>query len=100
MTNLLEQRAREFHLDNPHVYDLFERFTFEAINAGYRNFSVAAIWERMRWECMIETSDPEFKLNNNHKAYYARWFMRKHPQYDGFFRTRTVHGEEVAEEWI
>jgi hypothetical protein len=39
---------------------------------------------------MIETADEDFKINNNHRAYYARLWMREHPQYDGFFRTRRV----------
>ena len=84
----LHAKWREFHHDNPRVYDLFKKFTFQAIQAGRENYSVNAIFERIRWHTDIETRGDEFKLNNNHRAYYGRKFMLDYPKYDGFFRTR------------
>lgn len=86
----LELAFLEFHRKNPGVYELFKRFTFEAINSGRDNFGVGMIWERMRWYTQIETRGDPFKLNNNHRAYYGRLFMRDYPPHDGFFRTRKV----------
>ena len=83
-----------FHRENPHIWKMVERFPFEVIRAGYRHYSMSSIFERMRWHYNITTSDPDFKLNNNHKAYYARYFHHCHPQHDGFFRTREVLGDE------
>ena len=86
----LEQAAREFHAENPEVWRLFVRFTLEAVGRGFNTYSVAAIFERIRWES--DQADAEgrstFKLNNNHRAYYARWFMATYPQCRGFFRLR------------
>jgi len=86
----LEQAAREFHAENPEVWRLFVRFTLEVVDRGFKNYSVAAIFERIRWE--TDQADAEgrstFKLNNNHRAYYARWFMASYPQCRGFFRLR------------
>ncbi len=79
-----------FHLANPHVYELFKKFTFQAIKSGREHFGVGAIWERLRWETQIETVNEEYKLNNNHRAYYARMFMNDFPTHSGFFRTRKV----------
>ena len=84
----LKRKWWEWHKENPHVWQLFERFTYEAINAGYNHYSVAAIIERIRWHAEIETRGDVFKINNNHKAYYARYFQHMHPEHDGFFRTR------------
>ena len=85
----------EFHTQNPHVYELFKQFTFQVIDAGFENYSVNAIFERIRWHTDIETRGSSFKLNNNHRAYYARLFHHDHPEHDGFFRTRYVSTQEV-----
>lgn len=83
------KRFFEFHQANPHVWNLFQRFTFEKINQGFRHFSVVAVCERIRWETAIVTDDPDgFKLNNDFRPAYARMFMEKFPQHKSFFRTR------------
>lgn len=43
----IEAAFRRFHVDNPNVWVLFERFTFEAIAAGMTSYSSAAIFERI-----------------------------------------------------
>ena len=78
----------EWHKQNPHVWDLFQKYTFQAINRGYDHYSVNAIFERIRWHTDIETTGDQFKINNNHRAYYARYFHHMHPDYSDFFRTR------------
>lgn len=84
----LMDKMWEFHLENPHVYDLFKRFTQQAIDAGFDNYSVNAIFERIRWHTDIETRGDPFKINNNHRPYYARMFMDERPQHGNFFRIR------------
>lgn len=79
-----------YHQENPHVWKLFEKFTFQAIRAGFKNYSVNAIIERIRWHSEVETKGDIFKINNNHRPYYARYFHHKYPQYEGFFRTRSI----------
>lgn len=92
--NRLEQLRDEvtrFHRAHPEVWKLFERFTFEAIQRGRNHFGVGAVWERLRWETMVNPEydlDGAFRLNNNYRAFYARRFMRLYPQHEGFFRTR------------
>ncbi len=96
MSNL-EKKFLEFHARNPKVYQIFEEFSLK-VASQIENYGVAAIWERMRWHINFETKeeliDPDtqkpIKLNNNHKAYYARMFMRNHPKHEGFFRTREL----------
>lgn len=81
-------KFEKFHEENPMVYELLKRFTFQVIERGHKHYGIAAIFERIRWHTEIETTDPVFKLNNNLKAFYARMFHRDHPKHDGFFRTR------------
>jgi len=90
MSQALKQKWWEFHKANPQVYELFKRFTFEALRSGRKNYSANAIFERIRWHSEIETQGDDFKLNNNHRPYYARLFMHDYPEYDGFFRTREL----------
>lgn len=81
-----------FHKANPRVWVLFVQFTFDRINRGFANYSVNAVFERIRWETDQARVDPAqaFKLNNNHRPFYARAFMTRFPQApEGFFRTRT-----------
>jgi hypothetical protein len=88
----LQQQFDDYHSSNPEVYELFKKFTFSAIAAGRQVFSVATIIERIRWEAdvIIDRTD-EFKINNNHKPFYARKFMDDYPEHAGFFRTRSQH---------
>ena len=88
-TPKLVKSFEKYDAENPHVWKLFERFTFEAIDSGRRYFSISLITERIRWELYITTkSDDGFKINNNHRAFYSRKFMERHPQWSGLFRTR------------
>lgn len=77
-----------FHSMNPKVYELFKRFTFEAIAKKHRHYSADAIMHRVRWETSVQTAGGDFKINNNHVAFYARLFMSDFPEYQGFFETR------------
>jgi len=83
--------ANAFHQKHPEVWDLFEKFTFELIRRGFQHYSARGIWHRIRWE--TATPDPvdpaDFKLNDHHTPFYARAFMLRYPNYDGFFRIRT-----------
>ena len=87
-----------WHRANPHVYELFKRFTMQAINRGHRNLSAWLIVNRIRWETSIETTGDDFKISNDFIAYYSRLFMHDHPQYKGFFRTKTLKSERYQDE--
>lgn len=83
----LAKEANRFHQAHPEVWRYFEQFTFDRINQGFQHYSADAIMHRVRWETSAG-SKTQFKISNNHVAYYARAFMRRYPQHNGFFRTR------------
>ena len=87
------QRWLEWHLANPHVYELFKAFTFQAIDRGHKRLSAWLVVNRIRWETAVETNGEDFKISNNFIAYYARLFMEEHPRYRGFFRTKPLKEE-------
>lgn len=88
--NNWEARFEAFHRDNPHVYELFKKYTLEAIASGRETYSTISIFERIRWFTDIETQGDPFKINQNFAAYYGRQSMRDHPEHEGFFRTRKL----------
>tara|TARA_A100001035_G_scaffold24360_1_gene16359 strand:+ start:2510 stop:2854 length:345 start_codon:yes stop_codon:yes gene_type:complete len=98
-TRLEEMRdqCKRFHVEHPQVWSLFVKFTLQMIDRGYKNYSVNAVFERIRWEIDAGGDGVNaFKLNNNYRAFYSRAFMRKYPQHDGFFRTREQASEDVC----
>lgn len=92
--NELEKKFNIFDSENPQVWDLFVKYTMDAIKSGRKNYSAYVIFERIRWHTEIETKTEEpFKLNNNHRPYYARKFEKTFPEFSNFFRKRKVKGE-------
>lgn len=91
----MEEAAVKFHRENPKVWEYFVRFTFEVIHRGFNHYSVNGVFERIRWE--TDEADTEgkstFKLNNNYRAFFARWFMDTYPEHNGFFRIRSLPSE-------
>ena len=94
--NQIEDQAKDFITRHPRVWELFCDFTFEMIGRGFKNYSAYAISERIRWELDSAGDDGQsnFKLNNNYRPYFARWFMDQHPEHEGFFRIRKLTSEE------
>ena len=86
----MREQVQRFHDEHPEVWDLFVRFTRDRIDRGFKNYSVNAIFERIRWEVdgVGGNDRASFKLNNNYPAFYARRFMKMYPRHEGFFRTR------------
>lgn len=87
----IEAAFHRFNLENPHVRILFCGFAFELLLRG-RSGSAKLIFERMRWEYLINTTDVEFKLNNNYTSRMARLAMETYPSLQGFFELRVLHG--------
>lgn len=90
MADNLKRIWWEYHKKNPQVWKLFEHYTFQVINRGYKHYGAKGVMERIRWHTDVETTGDRFKVSNNHTAYYARYFHHMHPEHDGFFRTRDI----------
>jgi hypothetical protein len=89
-------KFEQFHRANPHIYRLMDRLAHDWIaSTGRHKLGIAALYERARWELAIQTGDPDFKLNNNHRAFYARLLMMNHPELRGLFDLRP----SVADGW-
>jgi hypothetical protein len=87
-----------WHNDNPDVWLYFERFALEAINHGRDRISHWLILNRVRWEVWITTTtqgpdDDDFKIPNEHFAFYARLWKTRYPQHAALFLTKRMIGE-------
>lgn len=78
----------KYDQENPRIYEFFKQYSIKSIRRGFHHLSAEFIFNIIRWETAIMANGEEFKVNNNAKPFYARKFMREHPQYDGFFRKR------------
>ena len=84
---VLVKKFRIYDAENPLIWRMFQKFTFQIMAAGHLNYSANGIFEGMRWHTAI-TGNDEFKMNNNYRAFYARKFMHAFPEHAGYFRTR------------
>lgn len=85
----MREQVQAYHKKHPEVWELFCEFAFQMIHRRYKHYSAKAVFERIRWEKDVGGDGvTQFKVGNNHPAFYARAFMKKYPQHDGFFRLR------------
>lgn len=91
-TTRLEADFRRFHAAHPEVYNELVALCHELMRRGYQKFGIATVYEVCRWRSMIQHSPDSqpFKLNNNHRAYYARMIMERNPDLRGVFATRKL----------
>ena len=75
------------HKNNPDIYNMFEHYALRA--SEYRErYSAKIIFHIMRWNTMIEEDSSEYKIDDGWISHYARLFMDKNPELEGFFQTR------------
>jgi hypothetical protein len=84
----------DYHLANPHVYELICQYANDVLRAGHTKYAIAPIYERLRWHLLFETrTATDFKLPNAHRAYYARLWLSDHPEHPKFFKISTLRSE-------
>ncbi len=96
----LEREAHAFHLKWPAVYDVIVGLARQAKAKGIERYGIAALWEVARWQFLVGqrwTSRNGWKLNNNHRSWYARYIMAREQDLAGFFETRSTAAEREAE---
>ena len=92
VTETPEQKALRLHRASPLVYAKFESMALQAIKANAK-VGTNMIVNVMRWRGCVEQQGSIYKVDNDCAPYYARWFMKKHPQHAGFFKTRKLQNE-------
>jgi hypothetical protein len=93
----LQQQFESFHRANPHILSVIIRVALEAKRAGWSHLGIGQIYERLRWLWAIQTQGGEYKLNNNHRSYYARVVMSLVPELSGLFEVRNLRSPYVID---
>ena len=89
MSEELRVKWKEYHRNNPHIYDAFEELTLE-MTRYRKNFSARAVMHKMRWDTAIRGGGDDFKLPNWVSPYMVRLFEERHSRHIGFFRTADI----------
>lgn len=96
-TESIADRFWAFHDKSPEVYSTLVALARQWVaRTGRRRLGIATLFERTRWELAVSTSDPDFKLNNSYRAYYARLIMVRESDLAELFETR----KSKADLWI
>ena len=90
-----------YHKANPGIYELFKKYTHEALGANYDKYSARTIIHRIRWHTLVETrSEDGFKIANAHSPYYARLYLFEHPHRAGVFQLNPASDAEAMGRWL
>lgn len=92
----IKEKFKEFHLKNPKVYKRLVELTKQAHEKGKTRVGMKMLFEVVRWNEFLDTSDSDFKLNNNYTSYYARMIMHQHPEFGEIFETRSLTSDRVS----
>lgn len=86
-----EAKFQKFDADNPWVFTELEKMTAQWLTYGHKRASIAMFWEVLRWTngTAVKT-DEVFKLSNNHKPWYVRKLIAKHPEWQDVFSLREM----------
>lgn len=86
----LDAKFADFHAKNPKVYTELVELAMQAHRKGRRKIGIGMLFEVLRWNRFITTTDPDFKLNNNYRSRYARMIMHDYPELNGLFDLREL----------
>ena len=85
-----------FHRDNKEVWRLIVEYGDVARQKKRYKYSIEDIISVIRWHTDTKTRSTDgFKINNNHKPFYARCYMA-YRECDGFFATRDSKADNIC----
>lgn len=92
-TASLEDKFKAFHESNPHVLVALETLACRYLAAGRKRIGIGMLFEVLRYTAGIQTTGDEYALNNNHRAFYARLIVDRHPEWADAFRMRASRAD-------
>jgi hypothetical protein len=84
----IRERFDHFHGENPHVYDRLVSLARRWAKRRPGRQSIAMLFEVLRFETGLTTTDDPYKLNNDYRAHYSRMMMEREEDLRGLFETR------------
>ncbi len=86
-----------FHQANPVVYRKLVFMARELRGKGHKTIGIGMLFEVLRWQHALETTDAVFKLNNNHRSRYARLIMSQEHDLCDIFTLRELADTDPPE---
>lgn len=86
----MQRKFLAHHAANPVIYGLLMKYANIAQKSGFDSYSINGIFERVRWHVTVDTTDGEYKMNNDFRSRYVRRMMKDHPHLNGFFEIRAL----------
>lgn len=99
LTYWREQKFKKWLPENMHIYAAFVRYAKQLKSAANRPYySARAIWERLRWDTILEDRpDGTYKMSDLNMPFVAWLAMAAEPELRGMFKKRKAnHDEEIA----
>jgi len=81
------------------VCQKFEELALKAHRSGFAKYSARTVLEIIRWHYTVDRGMSDFKCNDHWSPYLARWFLKKHPDYSGFFELRERNEQGWGRDW-
>ncbi len=81
-----------FFRANPWLYHRLVAEMRSQIARGWKRLSISHAWETVRYDAkygLIIGGNEQAKMPNEHRAYYARVILAKHPEWSDMLRTRS-----------
>lgn len=90
----------KFHDKHPHIFMKLVELAVTAKSKGRNKYSIAQLFEILRWHIDIEGGE-DFKLPNDHKPYYARLLACYDTTFAGFFDFKWCGADnKVFYDWL
>jgi hypothetical protein len=87
----IQERFERFDRENPHVYPHLVRLAQQAHHRHASRIGIRMLWEVMRWEIFMRTSDPSgLKLNDHYHSRYVRKLIADYPEMEDLFELRVL----------
>lgn len=79
-----------FHVEHPEVGARLASDARALVARGYAHLGIGMLWEVLRYRTMLGAGPDEdaYRLNDHHRALYARWLMETDPVLAGIFELR------------
>jgi hypothetical protein len=88
--SVADEKFWNFHEKNPQVFHELAEMALDAHAKGKKKIGIGMLFEVLRWNRFINTTDADFKLNNNYRSRYSRILVQVYPELDGLFETRRI----------
>ncbi|HOS93621.1 MAG TPA: hypothetical protein PLQ54_09935 [Armatimonadota bacterium] len=85
----IQHQFEQFDRENPHVYDKLVGLAIEWLDQN-ASVGMKMLWERLRWEFGVQTTEEAPRLNNNYTSRYARKLLADFPEWGGRIKTREL----------